>query len=131
MKFIVGLAAGVALAAGAYYAMRDPEMREAFEGVRSDLEARDYAALQARLDAGLAQVRAQVEERFGPQDDWASEVVDGEATLVTETDTVATAVAEADPAAEAAPGAEAAPAAEAAPVAEAGPAPEAAPAAEG
>ncbi len=89
MKFFVGLAAGAALAAGAWYALKDPAMREAVEGVRGDLEARDYAALQARLDSGLAEVRRQVEERFGPQTDWSTEVVDGQATLVTDSDVAA------------------------------------------
>ena len=117
MKFVVGLAAGVALAAGAWYAVRDPQMREAIEGVRGDLEARDYDALQARLDAGLAQIRAQVEERFGPQTDWADGIVDGEATLVTETDTAAEA-----PAVDAAPVAATDAATDAAPTPEADPA---------
>jgi hypothetical protein len=89
MKFFVGIAAGAALAAAAYvYAYRNPAAREAFEGVRADVQAGDVDALQARLDTGLAEARRQVEKRFGPQTDWAAEAVDVTAgpTLLTSAD---------------------------------------------
>ena len=84
MKFVVGLAAGVALAAAAYvYAQRNPVMQEAIEGVQADLKAGDSEALKARLEAALAEVRSQMQQRVGPQDDWATDAGDvGDALLV-------------------------------------------------
>ncbi len=90
MKFVVGVAAGVALAAAAYvYASRNPEIRAALDGVEGDLRAGDTEALQARLEAGLAEVRSQVQQRFGPQADWAD--ADAAPGLVMETDEAANA----------------------------------------
>jgi phage-related minor tail protein len=77
MKFFVGLAAGVALAAAAVvYASRNPAMQEAFEGIQVDLKAGDSEALKARLEAGLAEVRSQVQQRVGPQSDWTADAGD-------------------------------------------------------
>jgi hypothetical protein len=77
MKFFVGLAAGVALAAAAVvYASRNPAMQEAFEGIQADLKAGDSEALKARLEAGLAEVRSQVQQRVGPQSDWTADAAD-------------------------------------------------------
>jgi hypothetical protein len=74
MRFVVGLAAGVALAAAAYvYAQRNENLREAIEGVQADLKAGDTEALQARLETAFAEVRSQVQQRVGPQDDWSLE----------------------------------------------------------
>jgi methylase of polypeptide subunit release factors len=74
MKFLVGLAAGVALAAAAVvYASRNPAMQEAFEGIQADLKAGDSEALRARLEAGMAEVRSQVQQRVGPQSDWMAD----------------------------------------------------------
>jgi hypothetical protein len=77
MKFFVGLAAGVALAAAAVvYASRNPAMQEAFEGIQADLKAGDSEALKARLEAGLEGVRSQVQQRVGPQSDWTADAAD-------------------------------------------------------
>ncbi len=84
MKFVVGLAAGVALAAAAYvYAQRNETLREAIEGVQADLKAGDTESLQARLESAFAEVRTQVQQRVGPQEDWSLEAAD---TLATEAD---------------------------------------------
>jgi hypothetical protein len=85
MKFLVGLATGVALAAAAVvYASRNPAMQEALEGIQVDLKAGDSEALKARLEAGLAEVRSQVQQRVGPQSDWTADA--GDALAVTADD---------------------------------------------
>jgi hypothetical protein len=96
MKFVVGLAAGVALAAAAYvYAQRNPVMQEAIEGVQADLKAGDSEALKARFEAALAEVRSQMQQRVGPQSDWAVEAGDAGDTLLVAADEVAGAAASA------------------------------------
>jgi hypothetical protein len=103
MKFVVGLAAGVALAAAAYvYAQRNPVMQEAMEGIQADLKAGDSEALKARLEAGLAEVRSQVQQRVGPQSDWAADTGDA---LMVATDEVVGAAEESAGAAEGSVGA--------------------------
>lgn len=95
MKFVVGLAAGVALAAAAYvYAQRNPVMQEAIEGVQADLKAGDSEALRARFEAALAEVRSQVQQRVGPQDDWATDAGDAGDTLLVAADEVVGAAGE-------------------------------------
>jgi len=90
MKFVVGLAAGVALAAAAYvYAQRNPVMQEAIEGVQADLKAGDSEALKARFEAALAEVRSQMQQRVGPQSDWAVEAGDAGDTILVAADEVA------------------------------------------
>ena len=101
MKFVVGLAAGVALAAAAYvYAQRNPVMQEAIEGVQADLKAGDSEALKARLEAALAEVRSQMQQRVGPQDDWATDAGDVRDALLVAADRVAGAAGDATGAAD-------------------------------
>jgi hypothetical protein len=85
MRFVVGLAAGAALAVAAYvYAQRNDNLRAALDGIEADLRAGDTDALRARLEAGLDEARTQVRQRVGESGDWAADA------LVTEPDAVVT-----------------------------------------
>jgi gas vesicle protein len=67
MKFLVGLATGIVLGAAgavAYSIRTGTDLRESFEGVRSDLEKRDFDALSTRLESGLSELQAVMDERL-------------------------------------------------------------------
>ena len=67
MKFITGLMTGVALgAAGAvYYSIRSgKDLRATYEDVRSEIDARNYEALGARIERGFADIQAELEQRL-------------------------------------------------------------------
>jgi gas vesicle protein len=79
MKFIVGLLTGLVLgAAGAviYSVQSGRDLREAYEQVRSDLDNRDFEALGSRIEAGFAQMQAQIEEKIGQARDTAASTAD-------------------------------------------------------
>jgi gas vesicle protein len=67
MKFIVGLLAGTvlgAVAAVAYSVQTGRDLREEYEGVRSDLSRRDLDALGARLESRVTELQAVLETRM-------------------------------------------------------------------
>lgn len=79
MKFVTGLLTGIALgAAGAvYYSIKSgKDLRTAFDEVRSELDARDYDALGARIERGFADIQAEIEERMNQVRAGASAALD-------------------------------------------------------
>ena len=65
MKFIVGVATGIVLGAAgaiAYSAKSGQDLREVAESVRSDLQ---QGTLGSRIERGIGDVQAQVEDRLG------------------------------------------------------------------
>ena len=67
MKFIVGFLTGVvvgALGAVAYSVQTGRDLREEFEGVRSDLSKGDLDALGARLESRVTEMQAILDERI-------------------------------------------------------------------
>jgi len=68
MKFIVGLATGIVIGAAgavAYSVKSGQDLRETFEGVRSDIQKGDFDALGSRLEKGFNDMQAQLDERIG------------------------------------------------------------------
>jgi hypothetical protein len=67
MKFVVGFIGGVVVGAAgavAYSVRSGRDLREAFEEVRTDINKRDFDALGARLEAGVAEIQAMLETRM-------------------------------------------------------------------
>ena len=103
MKFILGLLTGLVLGAVAavmYSVQTGRDLREEFEGVRSDLSRRDLDALGARLESRVTELQAVLETRM-------SEVRERASSAMHEADVTADAAAAAA-AAEAAASVEAA-----------------------
>ncbi len=91
MKFIVGLLAGTvlgAVAAVAYSVQTGRDLREEYEGVRSDLSRRDLDALGARLESRVTELQSVLETRM-------SEVRERASSAMHEADVTADAAAEA------------------------------------
>lgn len=104
MKFIVGLLAGLvlgAVAAVAYSVQTGRDLREEFEGVRSDLSRRDLDALGARLESRVTELQAVLETRMSEVRERASAAMH-EADVAADTAEAAEAAASAEAAAEAA-----------------------------
>jgi hypothetical protein len=86
MKFILGLLTGLVLdSVGtiAYSIQSGRDLREAVDGIRTDLENRDMDAITARLEAGFSQMQAQLEEGITQARDRAMAAA-GEAEVVAE-----------------------------------------------
>ena len=67
MKFILGLLTGLVLGAVAavmYSVQTGRDLREEFEGVRSDLSRRDLDALGARLESRVTELQTVLETRM-------------------------------------------------------------------
>jgi gas vesicle protein len=67
VKFVVGLLSGLvlgAVAAVAYSVQTGRDLREEFEGVRSDLSRRDLDALGARLESRVTELQSVLETRM-------------------------------------------------------------------
>ncbi|MGZ3586705.1 MAG: hypothetical protein ACXWQ6_05280 [Candidatus Limnocylindrales bacterium] len=65
MKFLAGVAVGIAIgAAGAvvYSVQTGQDLRELFAGVRKNLEDVDFEKVGQRVEAGVSEVEARVEE---------------------------------------------------------------------
>ena len=79
MKFIVGLATGIVLGAAgavAYSVKSGQDLRELYQGVRSDIEKGDLDALGARFESGIADLQAQMEERINQVKATAATAID-------------------------------------------------------
>jgi gas vesicle protein len=79
MKFIMGFLTGVivgALGAVAYSVQTGRDLREEYEGVRSDLSKRDLDALSSRLESRVSEMQTILEERIGQVRDKATAAVD-------------------------------------------------------
>jgi len=91
VKFILGLLTGLVLGAVAavmYSVQTGRDLREEFEGVRSDLSRRDLDALGARLESRVTELQAVLETRM-------SEVRKRASSAMHEPDVTADAAAEA------------------------------------
>lgn len=79
MRFIFGLLTGLVIgAAGAvfYSVQTGRDLREEFERVRSDIQARDLDALGGRLEERLKDLQSSLEQRFADSGQASIRVVD-------------------------------------------------------
>ncbi len=79
MKFVVGFLGGMivgAVGAVAYSVQTGRDLREEFEGVRSDLARRDLDALGSRLESRVTEMQAQFETRMNQVRERAGAAVD-------------------------------------------------------
>lgn len=85
MKFILGLLAGLVLGAmgAVLYSVRSGrDLRDSFEQVRADLQARDIEALGSRLESQIHELQAQLDERIGQARERATATADDAAGAV-------------------------------------------------
>jgi gas vesicle protein len=104
VKFILGLLTGLVLGAVAavmYSVQTGRDLREEFEGVRSDLSRRDLDALGARLESRVTELQAVLETRMSEVRERAGAALH-EADVAAETAAAAEAAASVEAAAEAA-----------------------------
>lgn len=90
LRFIIGLATGVAIGVAASQASQGQsglDLRAEFERIRSDLQQGDFDALGARLEERFKELQASLEARFAEVEEQAAEAADEAMAEVEEAET--------------------------------------------